>query len=1188
MRKKTYWCFAIFIQLVLLNNSVAQDLTFYHLDKSDGLSDNTVNSAVTDKHGLLWIGTNHGLNSYDGYIVKNFYAQDNPGLISDNIVRMVCDEQNRIWIQGGNGGLTLLDEKRQFHRIDLTHNNKRILVDYILPVSDQPMFLNNGIIYGLQDKNTLRFEPLEMEHEPLLRNKFERINVWDKDNLAFSGSGLLFLFDVKGLKVTKALNVPDIVAAAKITDDMAIVTCSNNDKLYKVSFASGGIVQRFQNLKDQHGELMHMLPGSIMHLHDQFFLITSPSAGVYVFDVSKEILTRNAHDIFDSRTISSNHTSYISVNDDGYFFIATFGGGLNYFKRNARLAGLKTIFKDDITEKVYGGYINDITEDAKGNIWMAGSNTLIEWKPAVGETSIHWHNKSNEQDHRGGIRTLHVDKNDRIWAGFSHSLVVFNQNFEVIATLNKRSGLPDNTVNEITEAPDGSLWICTPKGICFIDPGTFEIKIPRPGSPLSKVQGRNCNTVWFRQEDEVWVGTWDGAYTINLSNGNTKRYTTENGLIFNEVIGFAGDKNSCVYIGTRFGFHILEPGKPIRAFKHVNNSWPIDCYSFVKDYSGNIWLSSNDYIVSYSTETKDFKVYDEKVGINPSGFRFYAAHATQNGELIFGSNNGITYFKPENIPVADAPLSVLIHGVETLDSTYSFLAGANIKLPYYTTTVSFSFSAINLLRGKNIFFQYTLEGLDNNWTHAASGQRITYNNLQPGDYLFSVKASGDGLHWTSVNDPVKFSILTPWWKQHWFISLSLLITGSIAILLVRQRNRKFRQQQEDLETEQAINYLATSLHEQNNVEAILWDVTRNCIGRLQFEDCVIYLVDEERGVLVQKAAWGPKTTQESKILNPIEIPIGKGIVGSVAKSGRAEIIPDTSKDNRYIVDDAIRLSEITVPIIYEGKTLGIIDSEHSKKGFFNQKHLSILTTIASLCANKMIRAKAENEKQEAQLATLRHEREAVKAQLKSLRLQMNPHFLFNSLNSIQQMILAGEDRDATRYLSKFSRLLRLVLLHSDKENITLKEELETLNLYVELEFLRFKGSFRYDITCDRNIDREEIKIPVMLIQPFVENALWHGLLHKQGSRYLKIEFSEDTDENMVCIIEDNGIGREAAGKIKNDHHTKKGIAVAKERLKTHHANDAHDDLQKRLQIDDIKDESGNAAGTRVVLRLYQQ
>ena len=138
---------------------------------------------------------------------------------------------------------------------------------------------------------------------------------------------------------------------------------------------------------------------------------------------------------------------------------------------------------------------------------------------------------------------------------------------------------------------------------------------------------------------------------------------------------------------------------------------------------------------------------------------------------------------------------------------------------------------------------------------------------------------------------------------------------------------KFRRKaalMEELEIERAINYFATSLVNQNTVDEILWDVTKNCIARLKFLDCVIYLVDFDRDVLVQKAAHGPKNPRSYEIYQPIEIPVGKGIVGSVAKSGKAEIIRDTTKDSRYIRDDDVRLSEITVPIISNDKVIGII------------------------------------------------------------------------------------------------------------------------------------------------------------------------------------------------------------------------------------------------------------------------
>ena len=164
---------------------------------------------------------------------------------------------------------------------------------------------------------------------------------------------------------------------------------------------------------------------------------------------------------------------------------------------------------------------------------------------------------------------------------------------------------------------------------------------------------------------------------------------------------------------------------------------------------------------------------------------------------------------------------------------------------------------------------------------------------------------------------------------------------------------------EELEIERAINYFATSLVDQNTVDEILWDVTKNCISRLKFVDCVIYMVDETGNILIQKAAYGPKNPRSYEIFQPIEIPIGKGIVGSVARSGKAEIIRDTTKDSRYITDDEARLSEITVPIICDGKVIGIIDAEHPEKNFFRPKHLKILTKIAALCAGKINKVQIE-------------------------------------------------------------------------------------------------------------------------------------------------------------------------------------------------------------------------------------
>ena len=169
---------------------------------------------------------------------------------------------------------------------------------------------------------------------------------------------------------------------------------------------------------------------------------------------------------------------------------------------------------------------------------------------------------------------------------------------------------------------------------------------------------------------------------------------------------------------------------------------------------------------------------------------------------------------------------------------------------------------------------------------------------------------------------------------------------------------------------EALNNLMASILGKTNIYEIAWEITKNTIGLLGFEDCVIYLLDSEKKELNQIAAFGEKISSDNEIVNQIAIPLGSGIVGTVAKTGTPEIIPDTSKDKRYIVDDKVRFSEISVPIIANNEIIGVIDSEHTSKNFFTEDHLKTLQTIASLAATQLknalslrLREKAEREKE---------------------------------------------------------------------------------------------------------------------------------------------------------------------------------------------------------------------------------
>lgn len=192
-------------------------------------------------------------------------------------------------------------------------------------------------------------------------------------------------------------------------------------------------------------------------------------------------------------------------------------------------------------------------------------------------------------------------------------------------------------------------------------------------------------------------------------------------------------------------------------------------------------------------------------------------------------------------------------------------------------------------------------------------------------------------------------------------------------LEITDRKQAEQEAQRRAAIQKSINYFSRSLFNVNSEEDVLWDIAKNCIRALGFVDAVIYTLDRERKVLVQRAAYGNKEDGEFAIYEPIEIPLGKGIVGNVALNGEAELVSDTSLDDRYILDDEARLSEIAVPIIGPEGILGVIDSEHPQRNFFTEEHLSILSIIANIAANKIMRARVVNDleqaKEKAELAT---------------------------------------------------------------------------------------------------------------------------------------------------------------------------------------------------------------------------
>lgn len=338
---------------------------------------------------------------------------------------------------------------------------------------------------------------------------------------------------------------------------------------------------------------------------------------------------------------------------------------------------------------------------------------------------------------------------------------------------------------------------------------------------------------------------------------------------------------------------------------------------------------------------------------------------------------------------------------------------------------------------------------------------------------------------------------------------------------------------------EALNNLMSSILGKTDIYEIAWEITKNTIGLIGFEDCVIYLLDNDKKELNQIAAYGEKVNENDEILNELCIPLGKGIVGEVALTGRPEIIGDTTKDERYITDDKVRYSEIAVPIIANGEIIGVIDSEHTSKNFFSDDHLKTLQTIASLAATQLKSAlnlqqklKAEKENQQLLKDLMKSNNELndfahiVSHDLKSPLRSMNA--LLNWMKDDMSEVLSEENDNHLELLikkvDKMDQLINGILEYASIDNVKNSSSKIDLNLLLE----DVVDTIFIPESIDVNIQNS---LPTIIGDKFRLQQLFQNLLSnaikysdkKKGE--VGLRFS-DLNHSWKFEIYDNGIGIE--------------------------------------------------------------
>lgn len=1159
----------LFIALIacsVMNTVLAQDKVFHlQLYNNSTIPAANINHVIKDNKGFLWIQHRRQIERFDGRTTRIYD-------LGVNLENMISDSKSRLWVSSRNKVFLLQEGKTEFEEVALTEtaNGNRL----------GPMVEMAGSILLMTNQGMLQFQ----DSSGLFNKAFPQLQIalpYSIRLLAAKGSYLFFRNDEQVFRFHTRSHQLDSLPNTEayklhpVTEDSVLVSSWTN-KTYWYNYRNKTVSQT-----SLPGEKTFDIKTVASYKPGHYFLACREG----VFEYNSETATyEKLQFMLDGRKIAtSEYITSIFTDNDGYAWVATVDG-IGRFAFRHETIGLARFKQPD--NDTQGGIDNvrKITGDKKGNLWMATANGFF-----------HWNTENNHQEmflpfanalSHPSIKAIAYDGRKVILGPTDSGLWIFDPQNKLYSrphyqndTVQKQ--IERDFIDDIVTLHNGNLLILGRDNL---------YKLEAPAYTLSTVDipvaSENMNYAFQAKNGIIWLTTAQGLHCLDAE----ARFLQTVPLPFEDKYissGYVLDDNRFVF-ATNYGVFIADytsDGVSVHKFATAFDNIFLSTIFF--DRNNILWATAENGIYRYDPLSQKLNLFDHYDNVKVNGFNDNNWYRNAEGVVFLGGRNGVAYFTPENLAPPNEELTVYLTGVTNSgkDFHYNRTTGKNVLNYSHKATLYAEFVSPFYSNPDKVKYRFRLRGFDDKWNIIGNTNIVQFTSLPPGNYTLNIQATTNGIDWVDAKNSFSFYIKPPFWFTWWFISGLLLLTGFIIWKILRVRGRQLAEQKEKIEAEQAINYFATSLQETSSVEEILWDVAKNCISRLHFEDCVIYLVDYDKKVLVQQAAYGPKMEAENTIKNPILIPLGKGITGHVAITGRAEIIEDTTKDERYIVDDAVRFSEITVPIVHKGEVLGIIDCEHSRKGFFNYNHLSILTTIASLCANKIVKAKAETEKQKAEQILLQTQRKMADVEMLALRAQMNPHFIFNCLNSINRYIVKSDQVTASLYLTKFAKLIRLILDNSNNQSITLANEMEALMLYIEMELIRFEKRFSYSVDIEENVNTGNIFVPPLIIQPYVENAIWHGLLHKKTAGELKIRIGMPSEYLLQCVIEDNGIGRDKARELRSKSvATKKslGMKLTEDRLALLAK---HSQTEATIEVEDIRTADDEAAGTKVIINI---
>ncbi len=806
----------------------AATLRFDHLTTDDGLAQETVLAITQDADGFIWLGTQTGLSRFDGYRVTNYRnAVGDVRTLAHNYIRALhVDRRGQLWV-GTDGGLDRYEPDTQSftHFVPkepyrLGNGNRRVMA--ILDDRQGGMWIATGD--GLQ-----HFDPASGKFRTWHRVPDDPASLLDDrvNALALDSRGRLWIGTSAGVSSMdpgseRFQHYPAAGAAHK--DAVRALLVDRDDALW-IGSQSG--LERWsrapQGERRVFGLADGLKPGEVTKLYqgpDGAVWIGSRENGLYRWRVRAGRFANYAHVPIDDHSLADNQVSALYSDRVGTFWVGTWYAGASHvdlgsggFTRIVRQPDDKLVLADN---KVHA-----LAPDGAGKLWLGTNAGLNLYDPATGSTVRAYRHEPNNPDSL--IDTMGAalarEAGGALWIGSGRGITRFDP---ATGHFTRRLLVPGDT-----EANDvrymyidraGTLWIASSGGLHRLDADGKLTTYKRDPGDASTLTDNIVRPILEDRRGRLWVGTFDGLNLLDRATGKFRHFHHDerdpSSLTHDEVHYLMEDSKGNLWVGTAAGVNrmVEEKDGTIRFLRHTTRDGlgNDDVAAMLEDRAGRIWVSTSAGLSCFDPATTSWRNYVAVDGTIEGAYYDTSALRAADGTLYFGGFNGITAFNPDAIRDNGIAPRAVITGFQIFNRPVSQVRRDGVSGPIEHATAihldsaesvfTLEFSALHYAAPQRNRFAYKLEGFDRDWVSADATKRFaTYTNLDPGEYVFKVRAANKDGVWSSTPAELKIVIAPPYWKTWWFRLLGVLLLAGIGYGIVMARLSNLRRQKDLLE-----------------------------------------------------------------------------------------------------------------------------------------------------------------------------------------------------------------------------------------------------------------------------------------------------------------------------------------------------------------------------------------------------